>query len=717
MKEQNLAAEINSLWPLFRPSSLAIIGASGNPFKPSGQPLYSLTNNGFKGQIYPVNPKYETLLGLTCYPTVQDIPGQVDLAIIAVPARYTLAALEQCAAKGVRGVIIFTSGFAEVGPEGAAMQQQITALARKTGMRVCGPNCMGIFSADNALMANFSINELPKRVLIPNLLGFISQSGGFGNAIYQIIMEKGYGFSHFVSTGNEADLEFSHYLGYMALDEDTKVLGGYLEGVKDGPKFIQALDLALANRKPVLMIKAGRSQVAARAAASHTGALVGSDQVYDAIFKQKGVIRVESLEEYRIILSLLAAGKIPRGKRVAILATSGGSGVALADKCDQYGLEVVPLRDETRAQLDRILPDFASSANPVDITSAIITQPGLLEQCAQVVVDDPGVDMVIAAYWAMPGDLGNVQQMIRIHGKTDKPVFNAIWGPEEASRKALRYFNDHLVPAASEIDYAIGSLAALADYSHFLETRAQAAQLPGPELPPGAREKAAEVLSGLAPGSSLTEDQAKKVLRAYGIATTREVLATTPAQAVAAAAEIGYPVAMKIISPDILHKTDAGGVILNVASDQEVECNFAKILANAYAYDPSATIHGVLIQEMLPPGTEIILGVKKDPIFGATVAVGLGGIFVEALEDVSVRVVPVSPLDAGEMLGELKGKKVLAGLRGNPPADREALVDLIQRVSRLAEDFPQIAELDINPLLLYARGQGACAPDALIVLA
>ncbi|SFG00701.1 acetyltransferase [Desulfotomaculum arcticum] len=715
MKTINFEQEIKSLLPLFQPESLAIIGASENPFKPSGQPLVSLINAGFKGKIYPVNPKHTTLCNLPCYPALIDVPGSVDLAIIAVPAKYTLDQLQQCADKGVKGVIIFTSGFAEVGPEGAKIQMEITELAQKTGMRVCGPNCMGIFSSRNALMANFSVTELPEQVLVPDFLGFISQSGGFGAAIYQMIKEKGYGFSHFVSTGNEADVDFSQYMGFMARDNYTRVIGGYLEGVKDGQKFINATDMALQNNKPILLIKAGRYPAAAKAAASHTGALVGSDKVYSAVFKQKGIIRIESLEEYQIVLSILASNKCPKGKRIAILATSGGSGVALTDKCSFYGLEVAPLQAETRAKLDNVLPAFASSANPVDITSAILTQPGLLEQCAEIVINDPGIDMLITAYWALHGDRTNLEQMVRVSKKTDKPIFNIVWGPEEAALQALHFLNDNLIPAAKEVDFAIRSLAVLADYSEFKTARSNKNNEDySIQAPPSAKKMAGEILNNLKPGAKLTEYEAKQVLRAYGISTTREVLTKTTEKAVQAAKEIGYPVVMKIMSPDILHKTEAGGVLLNIATDQEVVESFNKIIENARKYNQDALVQGVLVQEMLSGGTEIIVGAGKDPVFGSTIIAGLGGIFVEVLEDVALRVAPVSNLDAREMLEELKGKKIFEGVRGKEPVDKNALVEIIQKVSRLVEDFPQIAELDINPLLLFPKG--AVAVDALIVL-
>lgn len=715
MPANALKKELDSMVPLFQPRSIAIIGASQNPLKPSGQPLVALTRAGYAGKIYPVNPRHATLLNLPCYPSILDVPGPVDLAIVAVPARLTMDALRQCTDKGVKGAIIFTSGFAEVGAEGAAVQREMNALARQSGMRLVGPNCMGIFSSRNRLMANFAVTELPQKVLVPDFLGFISQSGGFGAAIYEVIKEKGFGFSHFISTGNEADLEFSHYLGYMALDPHTRVIGGYLEGVKDGSKFLDAADLALENNKPVLLIKAGRYEVAARAAASHTGALVGSEKVYSAVFRQKGIIRVESLEELTLMLPIIAAGKMPRGKRVAILATSGGSGVMLADKCAQYGLEVVSLQEETRTALAAMLPEFASTANPVDITSAIMTNPGLLERCAEQLLADPGVDMVITAYWTEHGAQVALDKMIKVSSQFAKPVFNLIWGPEEGVRAALHQMNEALIPAAREADFAIRALASLASYNQYRQTR-QTNPGSTPDIPADARERAAEVLRNLEPGARLTEHQAKQVLRAYGIPVTRELLARTAEEAVAAAESIGYPVVLKIMSPDIPHKTDTGGVVLNVQSPAEVRENYRRLLENARSRHPGARLHGVLVQEMLPAGTEMIVGIGRDPVFGSTVLAGLGGIFVEALEDVALRVVPVSPLDAGEMLAELKAGQILAGLRGRPPADTGAVVEIIQRVSRLAEDYPAIAELDINPLIVLPRGKGACAADALIIM-
>ncbi|MFZ5590976.1 MAG: acetate--CoA ligase family protein, partial [Bacillota bacterium] len=316
MHEQKWDEILTSLRPMFDPSSVAIIGASSNPNKPSGQPLVALLKNGYKGKIYPVNPRYTSLHGIPCYPSVTEIPGTVDLAIIAVPARQVLDQMRACSEKKVPAVIIFTSGFAETGPEGAQLQKQLADMAHQNGIRVCGPNCMGIFGARNSLMANFSIDTLPDRVIVQDFLGFISQSGGFGSAVYEIIRDRGIGFSYFISTGNEADVDFAEYIAFLAKDEHTRVIGGYLEGVKDGRKFIQAVDMANRAGKPILLIKTGRHEAAARAAASHTGALVGSDNVYQALFRQKGILRMESIEEMKVALSVLASGKMPGGNKV-----------------------------------------------------------------------------------------------------------------------------------------------------------------------------------------------------------------------------------------------------------------------------------------------------------------------------------------------------------------------------------------------------------------
>lgn len=704
---------------VFNPQSVAIIGASANPIKPSGQPLIALLNNGYAGQVYPVNPKYDELLGVKCYPRVSDIPGEVDMAIIAVPAAITMPALEECAAKGVKVAVIFTSGFAEVGEEGASIQQEMTALAQRSGMRIVGPNCMGLVNNLNNLMATFFLLKLPTAPIIPNVLGFVSQSGGFGSLIYFLVEEAGLGFTYYVSSGNEADLDFSDYLAYMASDPNVKVLGGYLEGVRDGSKLLAAADLALAHEKPIMILKAGRNPSAARAAASHTGAMVGSDRVYDAFFRQKNIIRTESIDEMLIAINIMACGRIPKGPRVGIISASGGGGVVLADKCESVGLQVTGLTAGTRRALDAILPPFASSANPVDITSQFMVQQGLLLETAKQVIEDPNVDTLMLFCRLSSLSQGNgalVDEVIHLYKQTDKPLIAITWGEDEEARETIRRLREHRIPAVRTSDFAV---YALADIVRWAQRMADIKARTPEEKPvtASARLEVEKLLATYPDRAQLTESQSKEILKAYGIPVTREQLTTTPEEAAVAASQLGFPVVMKIESPDILHKTDAGGVKLGVGSPEEARQAFAEIVDNAHGYKPDADIRGVLVQEMLSGATEVIVGMSRDPVFGPVVMFGLGGILVEVLKDVCLRVAPLTRAEAAEMLEEIQGKKVLEGVRGRPPVDKEAIIDVIVKVSHLAADFPAIAEMDINPLLVFPQGQGAKAADALIVKA
>lgn len=712
MSANDLAEKVASLHFLFNPRSIAIIGASQNPAKPSGQPLVALQKNNFPGKIYPVNPRYQELRGLKCYPALKAIPEEVDMVIIAVEVSAVLEALEECGQKGIKAVVVFTSGFAEVGSEGIELQKEMTRLAKKYKFRLLGPNCMGIFSARNSLWADFPLMDAPENVLLPDYFGFITQSGGFGCILYEVVKGLRTGFSYFVSTGNEADIEFSEILAYMAEDAYTRVIGGYMEGVKDGRLLFQAAEKALEKEKPVILIKTGRYETAVRAAASHTGAMVGSDRVYDAFFRQKGIIRVESIDELTALLLILAAGKIPRGNRVGILSASGGTGVLLADKCAEYGLEVVSLAKETQEKIKNLLPDFASYANPVDLTSAIVPEPGLLFECAHVVSADPNIDVLLICFYNLGVNEAILNQIIKAAKTSEKTVLNIIWGNENVCQKQMRYLNDQFVPAVREMEVAVKALSSLIKYNFRRQMYLQ--EKPVSPVPLKAKEEVATILAQTAPEEKLTEEEAKQILKTYGIRVTKEEVATSPEEAVAAAARIGYPVVLKILSPDILHKTEAGGVKLNLDTPEKVLAAYKEIIANTSACQPGARIKGVLVQEMLPVGVEVIIGISQDPVFGPVVMFGLGGIFVEVLQDIALRVVPLTRSDAYEMIEEIKGRRILDGVRGQPPVNKSAIVEVILKVAQLAQDFPQIKELDINPLI--CSGKGVWVADALIVL-
>lgn len=699
---------------LFNPETIAIIGASTDPAKPAGHPVPALAKNGFKGNVYPVNPKHKEIGGLKCYPFIEDVPKEIDLAIIAVPAVRVIEVLHACMKEKVKAVIILTSGFAEVDGHGREMQEEIVRLTQENGMLLCGPNSQGIFNALNGMSAGFGITELATGDDNFKFYGFISQSGGFGTSMYLMSFETGIHFTYFVSSGNEAGLSFSDYLIYMLKDKSTRAVGGYLEGVKDGRKLLYAADLALKQEKPLILIKSGRHAAAAKAAASHTGSLVGSDRVYTSFFHQKGIIRVEGIEELNAVLSVLATGPLPKGNRIGVVASSGGSGVLVSDKCVSAGLEVVPFTEGTRKKLDALLPSFGSSANPVDTTSQILVEPDLLLQPLTIVLDDPNIDMVIYEHW--PGIGANISQLnavVEAVNATDKLLVAFVLGSELLGREDVQHLRSLKIPVVRSQDLAVRVLGHIARYSGRLKkiNKAKALSTPVEGID---KNRVKRLLEGIESGQALSESLSKQILSAYGIPCVSGGLAKSHDEALKTAHDIGFPVALKIDSPDIQHKTESGGVRLNINNDQELLAAFREIMENVVRYNATAHINGITVQKMLSGGTECIVGMKNDEVFGPTVLFGLGGVFVEALEDFALRICPLSSLDAREMVSEIRGHRILAGFRGAPPVDKDAIYDVILRMSQLAMDFPEIKEAEINPLTAFS--QGAVAMDALIIV-
>ncbi len=709
-----LKADLNDLETFFYPNSIAVIGASQNPIKPNGIPLYLLSMFSYKGDVYPVNPKYDRVGGLKCYPTVVDIDGPVDLAIIGVAAAQVMKVLKDCAQKKVGSVIIFTSGFAEVSGEGRQEQAEMRKLAEESGMRILGPNCLGILNYYNGCMASFFYNQERNDLVHPELLSFITQSGGLGGIIYQMIMQFSIGFNYFVSTGNEADVSFAEILNYLVSRDEVSIVAGYLEGLQgDGSLFIEACKKALEQKKLITMLKVGRTASGAAAAASHTGALVGSDQVYEGVFKQFGVPRADDVEQMNSLIALYATGKLPAGKKMAVITISGGGGVVVADKCPEYGLEVVRLHPKTQESLREFFPSFGSVANPVDLTSQLFVDTTLFQRALRLVMQDPGIDVGGFFYNLEMPDPEAVNKIIEVYNEAKKPLIIFTWPTgQDYAVEAKKKLIQAGVPVIESIPSGLWAISALADW-----VKASSERRSYPFYQPGAeRKKALQILSGGERGKALSEWRSKQILEAYGIPVTKEILARSPEEAVAAAKQIGYPVAMKIMSPDLLHKSDIGGVLLNIADAAAVEKAHRDLLERAANQRPDVDIEGVLIQEMLEPGLEMIIGIKKDPVFGQAVVLGLGGIFVEVLKDVSTRVAPLREEDARAMLEELKGRALLEGVRGSLPRDKEALVEILVKVSRLAYEMEDlIQEMDINPLIVQARGDGAVAADALFV--
>ena len=709
---------MSALARMLSPASIAILGASEDFVKINGRPLKFLLDKGYGGRIYPVNPKYDTLAGLPCYPTIGAIPEPVDLAIVAVPAAAVLESLRQCAAKGVAAVVVFSSGFAEMGEAGRAMEEEITTLARASGVRVCGPNTLGFMNTFDRVMATFS--QAGDGDTPPGPVGFVTQSGAFGTAIFALARQRGLSLGYFINSGNEADVDFGDLLAHVLEDARIRVVAGYIEGLRDGRKLLAAADRALVLGKPIVLTKVARSGAGARAAASHTGSLAGTDRVYTGVFRQAGIIRARNDEHLLDLASAFTYCPLPASGGVGLVTQSGGAGVLMADRCEELGLAVPELAETTREALRKVVPAFGAVRNPVDITAQFIAEPALLSKSLELVLADPGVDIAIFYLGLMERAAPKIAaDLARVAKASPKPLIVAWAGAPEAGLSALRESGVCVMSSATRAVDAVQGLVQFAERRRRHERErgggGQAPALRGPV-------DISTVGRGLVPRRSdgrrvLGAEQALTLLVAYGIAAPPARLAHAADEAVRIAENFGTAVALKAESPAILHKTDAGAVRLGVRGAADVRAAFATIVDNVRRHDPAAPLDGVLVQAMVTGGTEMVVGLHHDPQFGPVVMVGLGGIFVEVLEDVAFGAVPLTRGDAEEMLASLRGARILDGVRGRPRADRSALVDVLLAVSRLgAEAGGAIAELDLNPVVVLPEGRGAVALDALVVL-
>ncbi|HET8576079.1 MAG TPA: acetate--CoA ligase family protein [Methylomirabilota bacterium] len=701
-----------SLDSLLRPRSIAILGASEDFVKISGRPLKFLLDKGYSGRILPVNPKYERIAGLPCYPSIAAVPETVDMAIVAVPAGAVLEALEQCVAKGVRAAVVFSSGFGEMGGAGRDHERRLAALARRSGLRLCGPNTLGFMNNFERVMATFS--QAGEGETPPGPVGFVTQSGAFGTAIFALARQRGLPLGYFINSGNEADVDFGDLLAYVLEDERIRVVAGYIEGLRDGRKVLRAAARALELGKPIVMVKVARSGAGARAAASHTGSLAGADRVYGDVFRQAGIIRAQNDEQLLDLVSAFVHCPLPHGPGVGIVTQSGGAGVLMADRCEELGLQVPELTEETCAALRKVVPAFGAVKNPVDITAQFIADPELLVRALDLVLADPRVDATVFYLGLMERAAAKIAaDLAAIAKRSPKPLLVAWAGAPEAGLRALREAGVCVLPSATRAVDAIHGLVLFAEAKRRFVAQREGrltAMHPASVVPASIEGPAA------GEGRALGSDEAFRLLEAYGLRCARWRLVTTPEEAAQAAEELGGSLALKIESPDLPHKTDAGGVRLDVSGRASVLRAFDEILAVVRTRRPDARILGVLAQEMVPGGTEMVVGIHRDPHFGPLVMVGLGGVFVEVLEDVAFRAAPLTRGDALDMVRSLRGARILRGIRGRPPADLDALVDALLALSRLATDSGQaIAELDVNPLIVHAEGQGVTAVDALVV--
>jgi acyl-CoA synthetase (NDP forming) len=689
-----------SLDALFRPRSVAILGASDDATRISGRPVRYLIEGGFKGGIYPVNPNRETVQGLKAYKTLADVPEVPDVALLAVPAALTEQAVRECVEKGVKGAVIFSAGYAESGEDGLAMQARITEIARAGGLRLLGPNCLGIFNPQIGFFGTFT-QSLDKEMPGPGPLGIISQSGAYGSHIAYLARKRGIGINYWITTGNEADVDVAESLEWMAGQPDIKVIMAYVEGVRDGERFRRALELARANRKPIVMMKVGRSAIGAQAASSHTASLAGSDAIYDALFRQYGVHRATTTEEQIDVAYACARGIFPKGNKLGVVTLSGGAGVLISDAAERNGLDVAPMPEGAQKILKALLP-FATVVNPVDTTAQALNDMNLLARNIEVILEQGGYDALIGFFSTLP--------MTRT---LSGPLRNAIAkGCEKFPDRliAMSMIGDAEAVAAYEAsgflvfedsDRAVAALAALTRFAQafdWVET---------------ARPVAAAQPIG---GGALSERAAKQLLGNAGIPFLDERMATDADSAGVAADAIGYPVVLKIVSPDIEHKTEIGGVLVGVADRAGVEQGFATLTQRATQHRPDARIEGVLVAPMAKKGVEVIVGVSRDPVFGPAVMFGLGGVHVEVLKDVTFRLAPFNRDEALRMIDEIRGRALLSGVRGAAASDVDAIADLLVNISEFAAAHrDDIETIDLNPVLAWPKGEGAVALDALVV--
>ena len=695
----------------FNPRAIAIIGASQDLSTISGQPLRFLKGHGYEGKLYPVNPRYEEVAGLRCYPALSEIPDVPDLALILVNASRVAETLRQCGEKGVPYVIIFSSGFSEMGGKGVALQRELVAIAREYDIGVIGPNCQGMINVADQVYAGFG--SVFNAHYSPGPVSMVSQSGGFGFSVMNLSsLEGGLPFRQMVTTGNEIGVSTIDFMNYYIRDPKTEIIVGYIEGLKDARRLIEVGDKALAAKKPILMWKVGNTEQGQKAAASHTANLGGAMTLYKAAFRQAGIIQVEDIQDVVDYGRGFRCGRLPEGNRLAIITISGGAGILMTDECIGRGMRVPPLSAETGAKLREFVPSFGSLLNPVDVTAAIFNDTTLINRTLQVIVDDPNVDCVAMINASLQGELAEkiAHEIVSVASRTTKPIFIAWSAREAVAPEAYAALDAANIPHYRSPVRCGRALAALSGYAEALRRHAAARDEKPLEL---SVESARAALSGAT--ADVGEHAAKQLLASYGIAVTREELAASREDALAAARRIGYPVALKVQSPDIPHKTEAGAVKLGVASAAELPAAYDEVLANARAYKRGARIDGVLVSEMAERGLEAILGAVNDPLFGPAVMFGLGGIFAEVLKDVSFRLAPLTPAEARRMIEEIKGYPVLAGARGRAHADVDALAEALVRLSAAAVDLGErFAELDLNPVFVYDRGKGIKAVDALI---
>ena len=713
-----------SLDALLRPTSVAVIGASNDPTRIGGRPVRYLRAAGYGGRIYPVNPRHARVQELTAFRRIADVPEAPDLAIVAVPAPSVVETVEACAAHGVRAAVVFSAGFAEMGAEGRRLQDRLGEIAAATGMRVVGPNCLGVYNSELGAYATFS-TTLEDGYPTPGRVALVSQSGAYGSHLSLLARKRNIDIRYWVTTGNEVDVSVPEVLGWLAEQDDVSVIMAHAEGITDRDALLSALATARARGKPVVFQKVGVTEIGAQAARSHTASLAGADPVYEAAFRQFGAYRARDTDEMLDIAYAARFGQFPESPRVALVSISGGVGVQMADAAVGFGLDVAPLGEAAQARLKSALP-YASPRNPVDITAQAFNQIDLIGDNLGIVFEEKQHDAVVAFFTYVAAADGMVEPVRRAieaaHAhRPECPLVLSIVAPPEV----VRQYEAIGCPVFEDPTRAVRAVAALHRFGRSFAEHA-AGRPDGPAI--GASDPPDELTSRTvdapllaAPGAGLSDGpvsewEAKRLLSTAGVPVVEEELARTADDAARIAAAFGRPVAVKLCAPGVLHKTELGAVVLNVATEDGVRAAYEAVTSRARAADPAAPIEGALIAPMVSGGIETILGVRNDPTFGPVVMFGLGGTLVEVIDDVSFRVAPFDEAEARRMIAETRAGKVLRGIRGRGPYDVAALSAALAQLSAFAAAHRnRIDSAEVNPFVVLPEGRGAVALDAVIV--
>jgi acetyltransferase len=689
----------------FNPSSVAIVGASRTKGKVGYEILKSMLEGGYEGSIFPINPNTETIEGLKCYPDLASIGQVPELVIISVPAQMVPEVMQQCAKVGTKAVIIITSGFKEVGQKGRELEQRVIQIAKQARIRVIGPNCLGVIVPGNKLNASFG-GDLPAK----GAIGYLSQSGALLAAILDMANTNGIGFSKLVSIGNKADINELDVIKALAVDAETRVIAGYLESIVDGNAFVSQAE-QISQQKPILLMKSGSTSAGAKAASSHTGSLAGSDIAYECVFERAGIIRCNSIRQQFDYAQAFANQPLPEGSKVVVITNAGGAGIIAADAVEQQGLSFAKLSEETTEKLAAKLPAIANLSNPIDILGDALADR--YEFVLDTVLDDGGVDVVLVLLTpqTMTEPATTAEAMVRITSKKSaKPVLACFLGAGKIA-EAAKILRKGKIPLYDETEKAVSTIKVMTEYVRWRTRPKRVVKLFAVN-----RRKVENVVERyLRRGiREINEEDSKEIIEAYGFVTPKGSIATTAQQAANIAQQLGFPVVLKIWSPDILHKSDVGGVKLGLNSAAEVMDAFDLMMYRIPKQMPNANILGVLVQEMCRGGKEVILGMHRDPHFGPLMMFGMGGTMVEVLKDVSFYLAPLTAEEAKQMLIDTRTYRMLKGARGEEGVDIDTIAEGLQRLSQLVTEFPQIQEMDINPYIVSPAGTTSIAVDARI---